>query len=50
MKSQEYLAHVGNLLSQTAVSQLASVNAFAREIADTLQAGKRVFLFGTGHS
>ncbi|MCL2445380.1 MAG: SIS domain-containing protein [Oscillospiraceae bacterium] len=50
MKSQQYLSHVHELLGQAAASQLASVNAFAREITRTLQAGKRVFLFGTGHS
>ena len=50
MKSQQYLAHVGELLGQAAASQLANVNAFAREIANALQASRRVFLFGTGHS
>ncbi|MCL2195096.1 MAG: SIS domain-containing protein [Oscillospiraceae bacterium] len=50
MKSQQYLTHVGELLGQAAASQLATVNAFAREIANTLQARRRVFLFGTGHS
>ncbi|MCL2531719.1 MAG: SIS domain-containing protein [Oscillospiraceae bacterium] len=50
MKSQQYLNHVLELLGQAAASQLANINAFAREIAGTLHAGRRVFLFGTGHS
>jgi uncharacterized phosphosugar-binding protein len=50
MKSLEYLTHVSELLNQAAQAQLPGVNAFAREIANTLQADKRVFLFGTGHS
>ena len=50
MKSQEYLLHVRDLLDQAAQSQLDAVNALARAIADTLQAGKTVFLLGTGHS
>ena len=50
MKSQEYLLHVRNLLSQAAETQLEQVNALARRMADTIGAGKTVFLLGTGHS
>ena len=50
MKSQEYLTHVSALLARAADEQIAPVNALARAIADTIQAGRTVFLFGTGHS
>ena len=50
MKSLEYLTHVRDMLSQAASSQLEHVNALARAMADTIIAGKTVFLLGTGHS
>ena len=50
MKSLEYLAHVSELIAQAADSQLENVNALARAMADTIEAGRTVFLIGTGHS
>jgi len=50
MKSLEYLTHARDLLSRAAETQLEAVNALARAVADTLRAGKTVFLLGTGHS
>jgi len=50
MKSLDYLTHVQDLLAQAARSQLDAVNALAQAIADTLCAGRTVFLLGTGHS
>jgi len=50
LKSQQYLTHVQDLLSQAAQSQLSHVNALARAIADCTAAGRGVYLFGTGHS
>jgi uncharacterized phosphosugar-binding protein len=50
MKSLEYLNHVGALLQQAAVQQREPVNALARAMADTIEQGRAVFLFGTGHS
>jgi len=49
-KSIEYLQHVSQLINQAARSQLENVNALARAMADTIKAGRTVFLFGTGHS
>jgi len=50
MKSQEYLLHVQGLLAQALETQLDAVNALARGMADTINAGRTVFLLGTGHS
>jgi len=50
MKSLEYLTHVRDMLSQALETQLGGVNALARAMADTITAGKTVFLLGTGHS
>jgi len=50
MKSLEYLQHVGQLIRQAADTQLENVNALARAMADTIEAGRTVFLMGTGHS
>jgi uncharacterized phosphosugar-binding protein len=49
-KSEEYLLHAAELLRQAARDQLGNINRFARLLADTLQARRTVFLFGTGHS
>jgi uncharacterized phosphosugar-binding protein len=50
MKSQEYLLHVQGMLAQAMETQLEGVNALARGMADTISAGRTVFLLGTGHS
>ncbi|MCL2300128.1 MAG: SIS domain-containing protein [Firmicutes bacterium] len=50
MKSQEYLLRACELLTQAMDTQLDAVNALARAMADTLRAGRTVFLLGTGHS
>ncbi|MCL2494879.1 MAG: SIS domain-containing protein [Oscillospiraceae bacterium] len=50
MKSLEYLTHVQGMMAQAIESQLGNVDALARGMADTIMAGKTVFLLGTGHS
>ncbi|MDR2687111.1 MAG: SIS domain-containing protein [Oscillospiraceae bacterium] len=50
MKSKEYLMHVSDLLDRAMETQLEGVNALARGMADTIAAGRTVFLLGTGHS
>jgi len=50
MKSLEYLTHVRGLLDRAMEGQMEQVNALARAMADTINAGKTVFLLGTGHS
>jgi len=49
MKSLEYLVHARGLLEQ-ADTQLGAVNTLAKAMADTIAAGRTVFLLGTGHS
>ncbi|MDR3313039.1 MAG: SIS domain-containing protein [Oscillospiraceae bacterium] len=49
-KSEEYLRHVAALLTRAAEEQLPAVEALAGRMAETLGAGRTIFLFGTGHS
>lgn len=49
-KSKDYLLHVRDMLTQAAEHQTGSVDRLARAMADALQAGRMVYLFGTGHS
>lgn len=46
----EYFAHVSSILDATIRSQTGQIHAAAALVADAVGSGRRVFIFGSGHS
>lgn len=49
-KATEYLENAKKVLERVSTEQLGSIEKAARLLADTLENGKNIYAFGTGHS
>lgn len=50
MSAETYLTRVGRILDEIQSTQLPTIKAAAVKMADSIQSGGRVYLFGSGHS
>jgi uncharacterized phosphosugar-binding protein len=50
MSAETYFTRVGQILDEIRSTQLPTIKAAAGQMADSIQAGGRVYLFGSGHS
>jgi uncharacterized phosphosugar-binding protein len=50
MSAQTYLTRVGEILNEIQATQLPTIKAAAAAMANSIQSGGRVYLFGSGHS
>ena len=49
-KAAAYVENVRNIIDEVLLTQLDSIESASRELSLALQQGRRIFLFGTGHS
>jgi len=50
MSAQDYLTHIGKIISIIEETQKERIEEAAEVFARSIQAGGRVYLFGSGHS